>query len=47
MHAKEFRGISEKTKVAFIRDIPAFIFNFTGKSDVEDSMDGSAFTTAE
>nr|DAI85153.1 MAG TPA: hypothetical protein [Caudoviricetes sp.] len=47
MHAKEFRGIGEKTKVAFIRDIPAFIFNFTGKSDVEDSMDGSAFTTAE
>lgn len=47
MHAKEFRGIGEKTKVAFIRDIPAFIFNFTGKSDVEDSMDGSAFTTIE
>lgn len=47
MHSKEFRGIGEKTKVAFIRDIPAIIFNFTGKQDVEDSMDGSAFTTAE
>lgn len=47
MHSKEFRGIGAKTKVAFIRDIPATVFNFTGKMDVEDSMDGSAFTTIE
>lgn len=47
MHANEFRGIGAKTKVAFIRDVPAIVYNFTGKIDTEDSMDGSAFTTAE
>lgn len=47
MHNDMLEGVSKKIKVAFIHDMPAKVFNFSGDSDKIDSMDGSAFTTAE
>lgn len=47
MHNDMLEGVSKKIKVAFIHDMPAKVFNFSGDSDKTDSMDGSAFTTAE
>lgn len=47
MHNDMLEGVSKKIKVAFIHDMPAKVFNFSGDSDKIDSMDGSAFVTAE
>lgn len=47
MHNDMLEGVSKKIKVAFIHDMPAKVFNFSGDSDTIDSMDGSAVTTIE
>ena len=47
MHNDMLEGVSKKIKAAFIHDMPAKVFNFSGDSDKIDSMDGSALTTAE
>ncbi len=47
MHNDLLNGVAKKVKVAIIKDMPAYVFNFKGDSDKIDSMDGSAFTTAE
>lgn len=36
-------GITKDMKIACIYDVPADVFNFSGKSDVVDAHDGSAF----
>lgn len=46
MHGDFINGVSKTIKVAVIKDVPAKVFNFDGKKDVIDSMDGSAFITA-
>ena len=47
MHNDMLEGVSKRIKFAFIHDMPAKVFNFSGDSDKIDSMDGSAFVTAE
>lgn len=47
MHNDLMEGVAKKIKVAIIHDMPAKVFNFSGESDKIDSMDGSAYTTAQ
>lgn len=47
MHNDLMEGIAKRIKVAIIHDMPAKVFNFSGERDKIDSMDGSAFTTAQ
>lgn len=47
MHNDFMEGISKKIKVAVIHDMPAKVFNFSGEENKTDSMDGSAYTTAQ
>ena len=47
MHNDLMEGVAKKIKVAIINDMPAKVFNFSGESDKIDSMDGSAYTTAQ
>lgn len=47
MHNDLLNGVAKKIKVAIIKDMPAYVFNFKGDNDKIDSMDGSAYTTAE
>lgn len=47
MHNDLLNGVAKKVKVAIIKDMPAYVFNFKGDTDKIDSMDGSAFITAE
>lgn len=47
MHNDLMEGVAKRIKVAIIHDMPAKVFNFSGESDKIDSMDGSAYTTAQ
>lgn len=47
MHNDLMEGVAKKIKVAIIHDMPAKVFNFSGEGDKIDSMDGSAYTTAQ
>lgn len=47
MHNDLLNGVAKKIKVAIIKDMPAYVFNFQGDNDKIDSMDGSAVVTAE
>ena len=47
IHSDAIDGSPKKVKVAFIHDIKAKVFNFSGDSDEVDSMDGSSYVIAE